>query len=996
MAYRIVNDEDYKVFEATDLESSAASLFVEVTIPDNTIFSVGILVGVPDTDGNTNQSYFIAFYNVGSTGSPQWDLDVRRRYATGTRSIYVSNVTYSAGNKIRFVVTDPGVAASPDLIAYINGTNTGTDSGAISGTAKGDATFSVGTPAGTFFGSDGSAPGYYHRVGCFNRVLTQTEVSNIESGAPDYPGTLSNCTVFVDFRRPGGGKLGRNPLRWADLNPLTGGSAMGGAGKTNELKNGVYSQWIRGRGLRGAAGPWMTLQEVINASSVTAPARVVASTLQTPLFSPADTGSGPPLVWTPSGSSPEFGEHTPCTIIERPNAPGYIELANVGNNGSAKRVVYGKYSTDNDFATGWTALGGEFIGLGTSGAWDDDLVADPNGAQVGSELKVLYRGSATWDDDAQVGLATATWDPGTVPTAPSFTKSGSNPVIARNAKPYLSSGVAPGGVMIDETGLVHSWIGARLTTSGFGHAYSSNWTSWTVSWEAVLGPLSPSLGVGDQTIPVPDVDVVALYYGAGYGSTEEREGSVLPWERSSPTRAGKFYYPEAGPNCAPSTALSLSSGGFTGLSTFLHAGKFRIFRQTRSGNTPTIISSVGSDLVTTQEFYVRLNTSGQLVCRWSTPTRAVTLTSSAAFDDGLVHCYAVARLDANSIYLLADDGRGGPLEIVASDTASDLGTDTTAVITAVGNRHPSYTAYGDQPFRGTIADLYLASGTPPTDLPGLQNAAFNLLKRGRTLFSGGTAVFDFPTDGTDSGDVSSVETNWQDAALVGVATDSSTGATDPVSANITIGAPNRGRKVIMHVTGEGCDTAGATLTFDGSSNGISPAVVSALTSGAFAAQYYIDDGSLPAAGTYAVTAAVVGASGTCQLTVEYEEWLQAGDPWDTDSDAGTGTSLASSIDAASPGSIVTSTLYNATDTDDATPTATGQVEITDFGTSGAAHRQVTSRLFALATETLAPGFNGITTAEQHILVSASWEPFSESSTPVFALQQPMVSTNRLY
>ena len=87
---------------------------------------------------------------------------------------------------------------------------------------------------------------------------------------------------------------------------------------------------------------------------------------------------------------------------------------------------------------------------------------------------------------------------------------------------------------------------------------------------------------------------------------------------------------------------------------------------------------------------------------------------------------------------------------LAGSSTTNPGTDATTTKKAIGNWDQTE-GVADVPFLGTISDLVVVHGT------ALTTTEAAAILDSRTFPSGVTAAVDFPTDGTDSGDVALVE-----------------------------------------------------------------------------------------------------------------------------------------------------------------------------------------------------------------------------------------------
>jgi hypothetical protein len=833
--------------------------------------------------------------------------------------------------------------------------------------------------------------------GAFYVEIANTCIEPLGGGAAWSGFSGATAWNFSSVQPP---NLGYAPIPCVDANPVFESSNT--AGQRDELKAGVIV-FKRTEGYPGALSKYSGLLEVIESGTPqpTFPTRIAGRTPLTLAYYETDA-NGPIHVWG-SGESgtPWFNEDIPDVIFPRRDGAGWVAFTHVGNNGADARTSRMRYCSGYDF-TGWTEAGVTIIAQGGVGTWDEDIVAEPPGVWLpNGKLKLFYRGGAVWNTDAQIGMAETVWD-GNVSSLPTLTKYASNPVIATGAQSWLSSGAAPGGMYLEPRAAstdgyrYNMWLGARLASAGYGHTYSDDGgQTFTVSATALALPVSPQTSLGDavfvnadETPPRPNGGhIVWLFPGADAGGPEGRYAAYIPLKRAVAdiTRRGRFYFPTGTPYTA--ITATASGGGVQQYTAFVHVGEFCKPTGDRSVEFATFFQQ--GDANGTDHTYHRINqTTGVLDCYWRTATRELTVSSSAAVDDGIPHKYALVATGGNQLHLFLE--REGKWTLEVSSSSSSLGTFTSAVNIAIGNAHPSNN-YGNFPFRGTVSDMVFASGgTPPTDINGVVAAVHGLLDSSRTAHSGGTVRWSLLADGTDNGEVVPVETvEWLDTPAV--STDGSTGTTDQaITGSLFLpGASERGRIVWLDAEWKNVSTGITAITFDGVTMQLAH---SRSVSTAGVATYYLLSDSLPAtAGVYNWSVTVDGAAGQVHAVCSYKSGMMQRGPFATGGADGTSTSITASVNAPSNGWI-RDVLHNATGTDDATPHAT-QTELADFsGDTTNAGRIATSIRPSWVQSSFDMSWSGITTSEQHILIATSWQV--EDPRPVFALQQPLVPANR--
>lgn len=237
-----------------------------------------------------------------------------------------------------------------------------------------------------------------------------------------------------------------------------------------------------------------------------------SSLTSTHLATSADGG----LTWTCTGTvlSPgsagawDEGRAINATVIKD---GGTYKMWYAGRNAAGTYAI--GYATSPDGIT-WTKYASNpVLTLGGLGAWDSQIVREPNVVKDGSTYHMWYAGTENWPR-FNIGHATS-------PDGIAWTKDSANPVLVGTAgqwdanETYSPSVVMNGGVFemfySGENG--NRWLE--------GHATSSDGTVWAKDDNAILSPETTGWETGDSTdyaSAVLDGGTWKLFYsGAGSG-----------------------------------------------------------------------------------------------------------------------------------------------------------------------------------------------------------------------------------------------------------------------------------------------------------------------------------------------------------------------------------------------------------------------------------------------------------------------------------------------
>lgn len=546
-------------------------------------------------------------------------------------------------------------------------------------------------------------------------------------------------------------------IKLADLNPLLRNTNV--AGPTEDkagpmalarLADGTFLMYYEGVENDGAA--------LFNYP--TQPLRATSSTLQ-------GFWATSPESWvlTATTAEWEYKEISPSSLWwDAPNNRWVMWYHGGNNNGSVTRRIGVAYSTDGIQGFTWTRDGGNpILTPGTTGATDDQRVADlkiqrltpAQAALAGYDFLGFYRGvkAGSGNDGTlhRVG--------GNSPN--SLTKLGE--VLGVSGAPtWRASGITPGAWWVDSDNRIHMILSAPTYTDGggfagsyagqgaLGYLYSDDWgATWT---EGAANPLwvyndDSTSGyeyiIGDVVQGIRDADVLFITTGVDapfspYPNFPMRgqAAAIVPAVAPNPVVPARFFHRRTSGGTAPYTAVTgttiLSSNTFTVL------GRFRAFRTQRSAGVRTIYTE--SDGVFNIEHFIRLNTSGQIEAFVRTPTNfTATFASARAFDDGKWHDFMLVRVAAGLFQLWIDG-------VCVGSDGTNIGTTATAQYKAVGNWHQS-AGVANEPLNGTVSKLVTVVGTALTWAQALD------VIRTNTYPGGVSPTVNFPTSGTDAGDV---------------------------------------------------------------------------------------------------------------------------------------------------------------------------------------------------------------------------------------------------
>lgn len=474
------------------------------------------------------------------------------------------------------------------------------------------------------------------------------------------------------------------------------------------------------------------------------------------------TASQPQGPWTFSGTtrlispnaSPnwEKSELSPSSVYWDSPGNRWVVWYNGGHNVGPRQVGV-LYSTDGFTGQAFTRdAGNPIIAPGTGGSSDDKWASDlkigrlPDGTYLG-----FYCGRQTG------GPLNGTIHKVTGTSPASLTKQGE--VIAEGGVgDWNEEGMYPSHWWLDPENRLHMICAAGSGENPPGYAgyyysddYGDTWTQYgsnpVMSGNASAGAYDRDSGDVGQI--VHDGDLIFFTTGGenttDYGTNPPLRGqhmAITPARVSSPVKKGKFYLP---------TTASQTQTGVTGTGILANATgtiliRFRAVRLQRSTQQRNLYTESAAFNI---ETYWRIEggvgaDAGKLTGWLRTPTTwTTTLASLAVVDDGLWHIAMIRRNSASSADLWLDG--------VQQDTDStNIGTDATTTNKAVGNWN-SAAAVADEPGLCTISDVLVIPNAALTWAQAI-DAIYS-----RTLPAGVSASINFPTDGSDQGNVATVE-----------------------------------------------------------------------------------------------------------------------------------------------------------------------------------------------------------------------------------------------
>ncbi len=757
MSYVISSVATSQLFTGATSQATALSIWVDATIPDNEVAATSgsWLAACTRPGTGSHIGGAIGLYNDGSVGAPSWSLDVRREYSGVNKSTFTTSLSYTAGNRVQFLMADDGVAGT-SFSTYMNGSSVATSGTTSTGTADGSANYYVGFPAGQFSGSDSSRKGTYFRVAFYSRKLTSTEASDLNSGA-QLPQNIANLIYYQDFDRV----TWVAPLRLRDLFPFFDNDTN----IYNDLKTGVIGGPLNVKGYLNSPNKYFGLVEVIDENGtddITLSAKFAASTLQGLVES--YTAGGAPTWSAVTGSNDETV--TTC-LIKRTDAAGYYALCHYGNNSGTRKCMV--YRCDDWVGTTWTVDQLPAISNGTGSDPDVNGVADvvavqnedgtiavlPSGNNV-----LLYRGTKTSGSEISICRATKTngaaWS----------TLSKTGLVIAHTV---VSGGVCPGTAILDLQGRIHMYLSGADPAQGMWYVYSDN---EGVTWSTAVQVLAPTAvatqadayDLGDTPALITDIDTLFVMFGAENtidypgGTFRGRLAAVAPniKDISKITRKAKWYYS----GTRAYTEVVASGGALVSQTDFILLARFRGFRQTRSSQYREIYTE---EAAFDKQAYLRLEgggggNAGKISFFIRNGSTFPNIFSTITYDDGEWHDVAIVRSSSGTPRIGMWIKIAGVWTEDSFTTTNPATTSTTPNYQAIGNWHASTPeAEPSEPFLGTIEALCV-HGAPPSST-ALPEALENLLRATPVVYSGGTLRWNSKVDGTDSGNVYLVESN---------------------------------------------------------------------------------------------------------------------------------------------------------------------------------------------------------------------------------------------
>lgn len=417
------------------------------------------------------------------------------------------------------------------------------------------------------------------------------------------------------------------------------------------------------------------------------------------------------------------------------------------NDASSGRSVGVMYSTDG--IVGMTFARdprNPILVAGSGGATDDHGCSDlkiqrlDNGSWLG-----FYTGRKTGGPSQGTIHRVHGADPG------QLIKDGQ--VISAPGSGWNADGNYSGQFWIDADKRLHMFSGNAVTgTGGIGLFYSDDlgqtFTAYASNPVAVAGASSDyDAAIGDVVQQVNDGDVIAITTGgdnltfATNPPLRAQSMLITPARVVLPSRKGKFYLASAYTSVTATSILTNT--------VFSVLGRFRAYRLKRGATLEArqiFSESAAFNILSFVRIQGKTGTAndGKLHAWVRTPTAfTADMYSGPYVDDGAWHNFLLRRTATNAFELWLD----GTLQVTDATT---LGTDATATTKSVGNWDPG-TGNPDSPMNGTVSDLITIIGTAVTWAQALA------IIDGRTYPAGVSATIDFPTAGTENGDVATVE-----------------------------------------------------------------------------------------------------------------------------------------------------------------------------------------------------------------------------------------------
>ncbi len=484
--------------------------------------------------------------------------------------------------------------------------------------------------------------------------------------------------------RPSGGPSGRLPL--VLRNPITNNNRFDNlkCGPSVMVKVGPrdYRIWFEG----------------LNTSGKVFPSQIVGGTIPTNFILYATSADGwtidrslaEPAVWPLQGTW-EQGEVCPDTILTpAQTGDGLWWLFYHGGNNAGPRQV-GLMKSPTGLPGTWVRAnsGNPILANGGGGAWDESYIADAWVHPVAwNDYRMLYKGVRVSDSKAQIGYASCS-----DPTGVSWSKGGSNPVLALGGASPELDGVQGGMGYVDGDGRIHLWFVAGETE--IHYAYAADWTAaaagtWTRNNADVIQ--APSAVPTDPDDSLGDVVRTCLDEGVILNTAMAQSNTYVDFEGTSCEARAQYWLPQIATStpqrsarCFPPVASS-SRYYMTvpnGAKLLQEATAFSICVVVRMiPGCPGNGTTGGRILYWERAAFNKqvklfINANGQFDSWYRTPTGIAeikTATSSPRLDDNRWHVILMRRTGASAFDLYVDG------VLYAQSTASPSNDTTTPLL----------------------------------------------------------------------------------------------------------------------------------------------------------------------------------------------------------------------------------------------------------------------------------------------------------------------------